>query len=402
MTGPPRRPHPAGRSGGSSPTTPAVARVAVVQPVVFHYRERFFEQLRERLAADGVELVLVHSNDPPAEDVWESVVDLPWSHRVPLRHFRVGQRELLWQPCRHLLRGCDLVIVEQGSRHLLNYLLLVQQLLGLRRLALWGHGRNLKVDEASRLGEALKARWSRHVHWWFAYNDATAQIVTDLGFPERRITVLNNAIDTRALRDEVAAVSAREVELTRGELGLRGQHVGLYLGGLAPAKGLDDLFSAAELVRVDLPDFELVVAGAGPEEPKVRAFAAQRPWVHVVGTCRGAEKARLLAAVELLLAPAAAGLVVLDSFAAGVPIVVGAGRNHGPEVAYIDHGSNGWIVEGGADPRQYARAIVGLMEDDARRAELRAGCLRSAQRYTVEDMVDRFALGIGRAREQGR
>ena len=379
---------------------PKDGRVAVVQQAVFHYRQRFFELLRERLEADGIELVLVHSNDPVTEDVWESAVELPWSHRVPLRRCRVGRRELLWQPCRDLIRDCDLVIVEQGSRHLLNYVLLAEQALGRRKVALWGHGRNLKTKEASRLGEALKARWSRRVHWWFAYNERTAEIVADLGFPAERITVLNNAIDTRQLREEVAGVSAGDLERTRSELGLRGSNIGLYMGGWAPAKGLDQLFAASDVVRAEVADFELVVAGAGPEEPKVRGFASSRPWVHVVGTRRGGDKSRLLAAVDLLLVPAAAGLVVLDSFAAGVPIVVGAGRGHGPEEAYLEHGTNGWIVEDGADPVEYGRAVAALLRDDARRAELREGCLRSAERYTVEDMVDRFVAGIARARDE--
>jgi L-malate glycosyltransferase len=383
----------------SPPSVPSpVARVGIVQQAVFHYRQRFFELLRERLAADGVELVLVHSNDPTAEDVWESVVELPWSHRVPLRRLRVGRRELLWQPCWNLLRGCDLVIVEQGSRHLLNYLLLAQQLVGRRNVALWGHGRNFKVHEASRLGEALKARWSHRVHWWFAYNARTAEIVAGLGFPEQRITVLDNAIDTRELREQVAAVARSDLERTRREVGLGGDNVGLYMGGWAAAKGLDDLFTASDVVRAEVEDFELVVAGAGPEEAKVQGFAATRPWVHVVGTLRGEDKARLLAAAQLLLVPAAAGLVVLDSFAAGVPIVVAAGRGHGPEVAYLEHGINGWVVQDGDDPVRYGRAVAALLKDDARRAALRDGCLRSAELYTVEGMVDRFAAGIASAR----
>jgi L-malate glycosyltransferase len=377
---------------------PTDARVAVVQQAVFHYRQRFFELLRERLEAEGVELVLVHSNDPVTEDVWESVVELPWSHRVPLRRFRVGRRELLWQPCRDLIGDCDLVIVEQGSRHLLNYVLLAEQALGRRKVALWGHGRNLKTEEASRLGEALKARWSRRVHWWFAYNERTAGFVADLGFPAERITILNNAIDTRQLRDEVAEVSAGDLEQTRAEIGLCGSNVGLYLGGWSSAKGLDQLFEASDIVRAEVVDFELVVAGAGPEEPMVRGFASSRPWVHVVGTRRGGDKSRLLAAVDLLLVPAAAGLVVLDSFAAGVPIVVGAERGHGPEVAYLEHGVNGWIVDDGIDSAQYGQAVAALLKDDVRRAELVDGCLRSAERYSVEDMVDRFVAGIGRAR----
>jgi L-malate glycosyltransferase len=202
----------------------AQRKVAIVQEVVFHYRERFYELLREHLADAGIELVLIHSNPAPDDDVWRSCVDLPWAYRVEPRSFRFGGRRLVWQPCRRLLRGCELVIVEQGSRHLLNYLLMAEQSFGRRRVAVWGHGRNFDGHSASRFGELLKVRWSRLAWWWFAYNELSANVVvTDIGFPPERVTVVRNAIDTAQLRATVEAVSDGVLEVTRRRLGIRGQ-----------------------------------------------------------------------------------------------------------------------------------------------------------------------------------
>src|SRR5690606_5628088 len=94
-------------------------------------------------------------------------VDVPWGAKIRNRHIRFGQKSLTWQPCLSLLQGADLVIVEQASRHLLNYVLLVCQAFGVHKVAFWGHGRNLKESAASPLGEYLKSITSRHVHWWF-------------------------------------------------------------------------------------------------------------------------------------------------------------------------------------------------------------------------------------------
>jgi glycosyltransferase involved in cell wall biosynthesis len=373
-------------------------KVAMVQEVVFHYRERFFELLRAHLADAGIELVLIHSNPNPDEDVWDSCVDLPWAHRVEPREFRLGRRRLVWQPCRRLLRGCELVIVEQGSRHLMNYLLMAEQLLGVRRVAAWGHGRNFDGQVASRLGEALKARWSLRASWWFAYNEMSASVVaTDLGFPPERITVVRNAIDTTQLRALVAAVSDEELAATRQRLGIRGRHVGLYIGGLSPEKRLDHLFEGSDAVRGEVPDFELVVAGAGPERSSLDAFASTRPWVHAVGAVRGAEKAALLRSADLLLMPAWAGLVVLDSFAAGLPIAISGSLPHPPEASYLEHGNNGIVIDDDGDPRRYGLAIADLLRDEAELTLLRRGCLAAAERYTVESMAERFAEGVQRA-----
>lgn len=376
---------------------PKVARVAIVQEAVLHYRQRFYELLRERLEEDGIELILVQSNDLSAEDVWDSAVELPWSHRVPLRRLRVGRRELLWQPCLDLLRDCDLVIVEQASRHVLNYLLLARQLLGRGKVALWGHGRNFTTDDASRVGEFAKARWSRLAHWWFAYNQRSADVIAALGVPEERITVLNNTVDTLSLQRRIASIPTEQLEKTREDLGIEGDHVGLYLGGLATEKRLGYLFEASDVVRSAVPDFVLIVAGAGPEEGKVRDFAAMRPWVRVVGSAHGEKKARLLAAAQVVMMPAWAGLVVLDAFAAGIPIAVSAQWEHPPEVAYIEHGTNGLVINDDRDPTRFGNAVADLLLDAAYRSELREGCLAAARRYSLEAMVENFVTGVERA-----
>jgi glycosyltransferase involved in cell wall biosynthesis len=370
-------------------------RVAIVQEVVLHYREPFFELLRRRLADQGTELVLVHSNGE--DDVSRSAVHLPWAHHVTARRLRLGGRDIVYQPCRHLLRGCELVIVEQGSRHLINYLLLAEQALGRRRVALWGHGRNFNTIDASPVGEALKAAGTRHAHWWFGYTEQSAAIAEGLGVSPSHITIVRNASDTAALRAAVGRVGPDELRRVREELGVTGDHVGIYLGSLAPAKRLDYLLEASDEVRAAVPDFELLVAGAGTEEPLVHRFAESRPWVHLLGAIHGEAKARALAIADVVLMPASAGLVVLDSFAAAVPSVISAAWPHGPEADYLEHGHNGLVVQDGGEPRRYAAEVAALLRSPDVREKLADGCRRAAEEYSVEEMAERFAAGIEQA-----
>jgi glycosyltransferase involved in cell wall biosynthesis len=370
-------------------------RAAIVQEFIQHYREPFYELLRARLADAGTELVLVHSNSE--DDVWQSTVALPWAHHVPEKRLRIGRREILYQPCRHLLRGCELVIVEQGSRHLINYLLFAEQAIGRRRVALWGHGRNFNTLDASPVGERLKEIGTRHAHWLFAYTDQSARIAEGVGVSSNHITIVRNASDTTALSAAVERIDARERRRTREAHGITGEHVGLYLGSLAPVKRLDYLLAASDEIRATVLDFELVVAGAGTEEPLVRRFAETRPWVHVVGARHGEDKARVLAVADVVMMPAAAGLVVLDSFAAGTPMAISSAWPHGPEVDYLDHGRNGLVVEDGGDARRYGAAVAELLRSPDVREKLADGCRRAAGEYTVEGMVERFAAGIEQA-----
>ncbi len=77
--------------------------------------------------------------------------------------------------------------------YLINYVLLTYQLLGVKKLAFWGHGKNLQARGERRISEFVKRLVSRRVHWWFAYNNLSAEIVKKTGFPEDRITVAQNA-----------------------------------------------------------------------------------------------------------------------------------------------------------------------------------------------------------------
>lgn len=370
------------------------ARVVIVQERLLQYRQRFFELLRDHLADRGVELVLIHSNPASGQDVAGDAVHLPWATRVPKATLQLGRRQLVWQRCYGLLQDSDLVIVEQATRHLLNYLLVAEQRLGRRPVALWGHGRNFRVTDASRSAEWVKRRLFRRVHWWFAYTPLSADVVAATGFPRERVTVVQNAFDTRELAEAIAAVDPTTIQGLREKRCLDGAQVGLYIGGLFAEKRLDYLFAAADEIRAENERFALMIVGGGTERPSVEAFARTRPWVHDVGPCFRTEKAALLRLADVLLVPAAAGLVILDAFTAEVPLVISAHLPHGPEVAYLRDGVNALVVDDGGSAVRYGRAVAALLRDEGLRQRLAAGCRAEQGRYTVEHMVERFGDGV--------
>ena len=373
----------------------------IVLRYVTHYRVPFLEGLREELARRGIDFVLVSGSPDPgsAADSKEHTVELPWAVHVENRWVRIGSRRLLWQPALGALRSGDLVIVEQASSRLLNYVLLARQVLGRQRLGFWGHGRNFQAHRASPLGEAVKRVTSRRVHWWFAYNRRAAEVVEELGFPGERISDVQNAIDTQELVEARKRLTEADLAAARAELGISGEHVGVFIGGMYPEKRLPLLIEACELVRELVPDFEMIFIGKGRDLPLVDAAVAAHPWMHYAGVRTGTDRVPYLAAGSLLLMPGLVGLVVLDAFAVGVPLVTSGDCPHSPEIAYLEDGRNGVVVGGGAPvtPADYARAVAGLLTDEPARARLVAGCLEASERYTMAAMVGRFADGIEQA-----
>lgn len=367
-------------------------RAVIVYRFLPQYRVEFYDQLRERLRADGVTLDLYYGDGDPTARAKADLVDIDWAHRVPNKIVRLAGAELYWQPVLKQLRGADLVIVEQASRLLLNYLLQFGRIVGGTKVAFWGHGRNFQAKPENAVAEWLKRRYSRHVDWWFSYNDLSTEIVKSFGFPEDRITTVHNAIDTTQIRDRIAGLSATELRDIRDRHDLGPGPVGLYVGALYEEKRLEFLIDAATSIRIEEPGFQLVIAGDGPQRGLVQRAASEKSWLKYVGPKFGHDKSDLLAVATLFLMPGAVGLAILDAFAAGLPFITAHSPHHGPEVAYLDDGVNGMMTE--ASIAAYAATVVGLLKDDRRMAELRAGAVASSFRYSVENMVANFASGV--------
>jgi glycosyltransferase involved in cell wall biosynthesis len=368
--------------------------VVVVYKTLPHYRVDFFERLRHRLAEDGIRFRLIVGQPDVRTAERNDTAMLPWAEVLHNRYLRVGSRSVVWQPCLLSLRTSDLVVVEQASRLLLNPLLGLWRLLGGPRLAFWGHGKNLDKARASALAEWWKRKTIGSCDWWFAYTEGTAEFVAGGGYPLGRITVVQNAIDTDALRVLRAEVRGHEIEISKIELGISSSNVGLFVGSLYEGKRLRFLVEAADLIRQKLPDFELLIVGDGPDRSMLQSAASTRPWLHVLGARFGEDLARKSAVASVLLMPGLVGLAVLDAFALELPMITTAVLNHSPEIEYLRNGDNGIIVADPSSAAAYADTVVHILADRDLLERLRAGCREAALKYTVGEMVERFRGGL--------
>ncbi|MBH5128637.1 glycosyltransferase [Streptomyces sp. NPDC030592] len=209
-----------------------------------------------------------------------------------------------------------------------------------------------------------RRRWWSGVERFFCISAAQRDVLVAAGMPAERLAVKHNFVpDPDARRSGT------------------GEHV-LYLGRLAEAKGVRLLMAAWDEVAagggIGVP---LVIAGTGPLEGEVTAWAAGRDDVRCVGLYDPEQCRRAVARSVAVVAPStwleAFGLVVVEAMAAGVPTVA---AGHGAFVELVEDG------------------VTGLLHRPGGTASL-AACLR---RITAEpDRNRRMGLAARRRYEQG-
>jgi glycosyltransferase involved in cell wall biosynthesis len=168
----------------------------------------------------------------------------------------------------------------------------------------------------------------------------------------------------------------------------------IYIGRLVAGKGLLETIEALRLARSRGVNARLVIAGNGPEEPRLRQYtrdAGLTRDVSFVGAAYGEHKAQLLAQADAFaLASYTEGLPysLLEAMAAGVvPIVTPVGAI--PDV--VNDGEHGLIVAP-RDAEAIAQAIAKLAADRALVARMSAACRnRIANAYSIERVARDFS-----------
>lgn len=167
----------------------------------------------------------------------------------------------------------------------------------------------------------------------------------------------------------------------------------IYIGRLAPRKGLAESLEALALARAAGVAAHLVIAGSGAEEARLRSLARALGLADEVifaGPARGDCKTKLLCEAEVLLLPShSEGLPysLLEGMAAGVvPVVTPVGAI--PDA--VIEGVHGRFVPVG-DAAAIARAIAALAADRPGLARMSLACRkRVACAYSLE----RLALNV--------
>jgi phosphatidylinositol alpha-mannosyltransferase len=208
--------------------------------------------------------------------------------------------------------------------------------------------------------------------------DARRTVVEHLGGDA---VVIPNGVDVAAFR----------VPPDPRWVGEAGRPSVVFLGRIdEPRKGLSVLAAAFPAIRAAHPGVRLLVAGRGDTDSAAERFGAHRVAVEFLGEIDDTDKAALLAAADVYVAPQTGGesfgIVLVEAMSAGAAVVA----SDLPAFARVlDDGQCGRLFDTG-DADALAAAVTGVLGDPAgREALVRHGRARVA-RYdwsTVAEQV---------------
>ena len=189
---------------------------------------------------------------------------------------------------------------------------------------------------------AHRRAWLSLVSAYVLISAAQRDLLAGLSLASDRVFVRHNLIPRRN-----APAVAREPSV-------------VYAGRLDEAKGLRLLMAGWDCYRAAAGDtgLRLVIAGAGPLEREVTAWALTRPCVEVVGQLGSEQCSELISRARAVLLPSAweetFGLVAIEAMALGVPPVA---SGHGSFPELITPEVDGVLFRPG-DPAALARAVA--------------------------------------------
>lgn len=160
-------------------------------------------------------------------------------------------------------------------------------------------------------------------------------------------------------------------------------------GRLSKEKGCEDIIDIYTLVKAQLPDVRLVIAGTGPEEKTMRNAL---PDAHFTGWVSQAQLAACYQGLDLFVFPSrfdTFGNVLLEAFSNGMPAI--SYRTKGP-ADIIQHGTSGYLVD---SAQAMADQIVAHFRNREVHRELRAGALKRARDFNADSIMSQFIADMG-------
>lgn len=363
-------------------------RVVIVLPYLTRYRVGFLAKVRDILQGSGVELKIL-AGDPAGtlRDRRDDVQDRMTEHYDAMRIAACGKAIQVRRLHAVGPQQANLVIMDQATSNLDAYALLMMRQFGKAKTALWGHG--LTITQPTSAVSSMAQAWMlRRADWFFAYTEGSAERALAAGMSAERISVLNNTFDTsgiQAAREQMALTHHKEQAPIDGS---PTQWCGLVLGALDSTKRIPFVLAAAKRIHQSDRNFILLVAGDGPDRHLVESAG---PWVRYLGPAGDREKAQLSRDAQMILNPGRIGLVAIDSFAMGLPIIYTPWPYHAPEREYLN-ASNSMMV--GDSPDELANAALWLRANSDERSRLSASCSASMEKFSLDNMVQSFCGGV--------
>lgn len=165
----------------------------------------------------------------------------------------------------------------------------------------------------------------------------------------------------------------------------------LFVGRLIREKNVDVLLEAVALVQKDIPDIKCCIIGTGPEKEQLLELAASCELLdegnaRFSGFMEYDEMIARMKSSKVLVLPSSRegfGIVVVEAFACGVPVVTVA-EAHNAATELVDEVC-GFVVE--LDARAIAGAVRKLLGDEELRCRMGKAAVEAGRDYEWDGIV---------------
>ncbi len=243
--------------------------------------------------------------------------------------------------------------------------------------------------------------WTRSLIWrylrWFhnrtratyAPSRSTIAQLERLGFD--RLALWPRGVDSSFFRPDRPRRSALRTAFGWGP----DDPVVAYVSRIAPEKNVDYLARALTVVVARRPDVRLLLVGDGPSRADLHARLGAS--AKFVGYRFGDDLADHYAVGDVFAFTSLTetfGNVVLEAMASGMPVVAVRAGGVGD---VVQDGATGLLVEPGSSPETFAEALLQLIDDPARRADLARAARAHAESQSWNAIMSDLRDGYERA-----
>lgn len=226
------------------------------------------------------------------------------------------------------------------------------------------------------------------------YGRISKSYFLNLGFPEKRIFVAQNTIDTRRIACDLPAAQAKSGEMRR-RLHLNGRFVFGYMGGLVERKKVHMIVEAFNRARLRGCDAALVIVGGGTAQTAIKTATESSPFrsdIHLVGRVPAGEEGGWFQLFDAYLSFAEGGLGILETMAHGKTVI--STPEKFPETELLEDERTA-LISSDFTVDSFAERMLAAVKNPDRLAALGRRAQECVLREaTMENMADQITCAI--------
>ena len=209
-----------------------------------------------------------------------------------------------------------------------------------------------------------------------------------LGVPEGKIMVIPNGIDLKRI-SEIKPESGRDPLDLESKI-----HDLIFAGRFIKEKNVDLLIKAVALLKTDFPDIRCCIVGDGPEKAALVELAKETEVYGNIEFAGFQEYGALIGKIKaskVLVLPSCRegfGMVVIEAFACGVPVVTVRAKYNAAQGLVED--SCGLVVDLGE--KEIAEGVEKILENGNHYEEMAASAFKRARKYEWSTVFEQLLL----------